>query len=268
MTLKVAYKANGRTGNNLFQYFTCKVLGYIFGHEYINLQSSPDSWFTINDDVFAQITNSSDPVEEFPELAKKNIWCDGFFQNSSLFVKWRSRLLEDLETSRDILPDTNCGMRSIRDFMRFSHEYNFTDRDLVISLRLDDFYQAPRETSDIIPPDFYLSLIEKMDFDRLYIIVDKPRHSWEHAYLRRFSAYNPIIISGSLEHDAAVMRSARRLIHSNSTLCWLSSFMSHKTERHIRRTNFYKMQRLGVINEETDKIYDVSPLTHQQVHAL
>jgi len=263
MSLKVAYKPNGRTGNNLFQYLTCKIIGYMFGHEYS--VSCPEDFYKMDDEIFMKLLAEEQQTEE---LRTKNIWCDGFFQNSSFFVKWRARLLEDLEKSKDYLPDNNCGLRSIKDFMRTSHEYNFTNRDVVISLRLDDFYQAPRETSDIIPPDFYTSLLKTMDFDRLYIVVDKPRHSWEHAYLRHFDQWNPTIISGTLEHDASVMRSARRLIHSNSTLCWLSSFMSHKTERHIPNTHFYKMQQLGIINEETDKIYDVQPLTHKEVHSL
>ncbi len=271
MTLKIAYKANGRTGNNLFQYFTCKILGYIFGHQYEeNPNRNIGEWITLTDDIFAALSVAINPEEDptFKDLRMKNIWCDGYFQNSSLFVKWRSKLLEDIEHSHDKLPDANCGTRSIYDFMRVNHNYNFTNRDLIISLRLDDFYQAPCPTSDIIPPEFYISLLNDLDFDKLYIIVDRIRHSWEHAYLRRFDKWMPTIISGSLEHDAAVMRSAPRLIHSNSTLCWLSSFMSNKKERYIPRTNFYKMQKLGLIDELTDKIFDIKPLPHKDVHLL
>ncbi len=271
MTFYISYKPNGRTGNNLFQYFACKIIGYIFGHDYKHdMIFNNGEYITLTDEHFAEISRYDDPINEqqFNYLKTKHILCDGYFQNSALFIKWRKTLLMDLLKSKDILHDNNCGTRSISDFMKTCHTYNFTNDDIAISLRLDDFYQAPCKTSDIIPPDFYTSLLHNMQFNRLFIIVDKPRHSWEHAYLSRFNKWNPILISGSLEHDAAVMRSVPRLIHSNSTLCWLSSFMSNKISRHIPRTNFYKMQKLGIIDEVTDIIYNVNPLPHEEVHKL
>jgi len=64
--------------------------------------------------------------------------------------------------------------------------FTFTDNDVVVSLRLDDFIQLPCATSDIIPPTHYLTILETWNFDTLYIVCDTIRHEWEKKYLAFF----------------------------------------------------------------------------------
>jgi hypothetical protein len=279
MQYYVTYNADGRTGNNLFQYLACKLIEIIFKkHTYVVsrffndiISDSNTSHIIFTDELFEKITNSVNPREEFPELLNAHIYCNGYFQRSKLLVQYRNEILKNIYNSDDILDDTNCTYRSIYDFLHTSHNYKFTNDDMLISLRLDDFFQAPCKTSDIIPPTTYLDILSnsKLQFNKLYIVCDKLKHKWEYNYIKYFEKYNPILIQGSLEHDSAIMRTAPRIIHSNSTLCWLSSYFSeNKIERHIPRTNMYMIQDLGVINELTDKIYIVRPMEHKDVLSL
>lgn len=270
MSLEISYQTHGRTGNNIFQYLACKIIGYIFGHTYNpTVDRSKGDWVILTDNIFNALSKSNNPLEDeaFKDLRSKNIWCNGYFQKSSLFVKWRKRLIEDVLSTTDMMRDFTGNLKSIKDFMNVTNEYNFNDRDVVMSIRLDDFENPMSKTTDIISPEFYLSIIKSLDFDRLFIVIDKIRHVWETAYLRHFDQFNPIIISGTMEHDSSVMRSAPRLIHSNSSLCWINSFLSEKKERYIPITNFYLEQDLSDI-DENDKIYFINPLSHMALKML
>ena len=63
------------------------------------------------------------------------------------------------------------------------------------------------------------------------------------------------------------MRDCKRLIHSNSTLCWIISFLSDKKERYIPKTCFNINQTLDKIGDG-DKIYYVQPLDHDEIYNL
>jgi hypothetical protein len=139
----------------------------------------------------------------------------------------------------------------------------------VVSLRLDDFIQKPCETSDILPPEYYLNILEdEMQYrDRLFIVSDKIRLDWEIKYLEFFKKWDPIFIQQDLLSDFAVLRDCSILVHSNSTFCWMASFLSNKTKRYIPKTNFYKGQLLTHISEN-DTLVDVKPMPHQDVYEL
>jgi hypothetical protein len=159
----------------------------------------------------------------------------------------------------------------ISDFFKEKPRYNPTIKNIVISLRLDDFIQYPCPTSDILPPQYYLDILEDSCFETLYIVCDKLKYSWEYKYMEFFRKWNPIYVIGdTLWKDGALMRDCPVFIHSNSTFSWLMSFFSqtiHK-KRYIPYTNMYKGQNLGVIDLETDIWIEIQPLTHQEVHEL
>ncbi len=280
--------ANARTGNILFQYLFCKRLSLAFGHKYVPIEDCDQSFgpansITITDANAAEILSASasgsgsDTVYE--SIRTKNIVCEGFFQRSEYYVPVRAELLAVMKQDADndsLFGSTNT-KQSIREFLNAPNKIPISNRDVVISLRLDDFIQLPCPTSDIVCPTFYTDILESMrfdrsmQFDRLFIVCDKIRHDWERAYLRFFDKWSPILVQGSLLDDAALMRDAPTLIHSNSTLCWFMSFLDTNTNskrRYIPKTNFYGGQSLDAICPSTDRLIHVKPLTHKQVYEL
>jgi hypothetical protein len=263
----------GRTGNQIIQYLICKVFEIKFSYQYISFfefnlkQISKEDIFICNEENMDDLLNNKNNIWEL--MKDKHILGDGYFQKSKYFFDNREKLLEILYNKNNldywIFEDNKI---YIKDFLQFENNYTFDDNDLVISLRLDDFIQLPCKTSDIIPPFFYTNLLNQENFNKLYIVCDKLRWEWEYNYLLNFKKWNPIIIQGNIFHDASVIRDCKRLIHSNSTFCWIMSFFSrNKIQRFIPNTNFYNEQKLFKI-EENDTIIDVKPLNHSDVFEI
>ena len=275
--------SSARTGNVLFQYLFCKLLTIRFGHQYVALEDdTPEKNYANNKDV---VIIEDANAEEY--LAKtqicSHILLSGFFQRSQYYYDYRNTLLDMIQNSQDswiyienkfdvLTQQWNLINRRvfIREFFTCTHNFQFTYTDIVVSLRLDDFYQAPCKTSDIIPMSHYLNAIEsiRVPESRVFILCDKLRYKWEANYVSHFSKYNPILIQADLMHDCAVMRDCPVLLHSNSTLCWIMSFFSKsKLMRIIPNTRFYTSQTLEKI-EENDFVLQVVTLTHAEVDAL
>ena len=262
---------DARTGNILFQYLFCKRLSLAYGHQYVPIEDcgpevfGPGSSINVTDDNAKEILFSG----SLEYIKQQHIVCEGFFQRSEYYVPVREALLQMVRGSDDWLKGVGQGQSVGHQFVRSENKIPISEKDVVVSLRLDDFIQLPCPTSDIIPPSDYLSILESISFDRLFIVCDKIRHDWEHRYLRFFDKWSPIMVQGTLEEDAAVMRDAPTLIHSNSTLCWFMSFLgSTDKRRFIFNTHFYGGQNLDAISPDTDRVISVKPLMHKGVYAL
>jgi hypothetical protein len=260
----------GRFGNQLFRYLMCKLFTVRFGHKYISKNMIPDDNFIIVNDK-----NINDILKNPHTISNKNIVCQGFFQKSELFVDYREQLM------KAIFNDSNddywrCENKDyyIKDYLLNSkHTIDLKSNTVVVALRLDDFIQYPCKTSDIIPPQYYIDILEKMKITEqppLYIVCDTLKHNWEFKYIQYFSKWNPIVVQASLQHDIALMRDCPTLIHSNSSLCWIISFLSNKTKRVIPYTPKLYMNHHQSLNKicETDVLNYVTPLNHDEVHHL
>lgn len=265
-------KQNARTGNIIFQYLFCKSLSLRFGHKYIPIEEYNRS--SLLEPIYIYDSNSIEYFNTEPtNIEARDIICDGYFQKSDFFINDSERLLNTEYDIEDYWYGVNGNKEYLSDFINHPCPLILGPKDLVISLRLDDFIQLPSETSDIIPPEHYINIINKWCeknciFNNLYIVMDKFKHDWELRYVNFFGKWNPIIIQNSLKDDISVMRDAYNLLHSNSSLCWISSFMSkNKKWRVIPNTHFYREQKLEKIND-TDVLIDVSPLSHNEVYNL
>ena len=272
-------KRDARTGNILFQYLLCKLISIKYGHIYVPIEEysekKEDATMIYEDNVM-DVLNHSD-------CRNQNIICDGFFQKSEFYVPHRDEILNALyhPENNDYWFGYNGNKEFIKDFLICTHKLQLEENDVVVSLRLDDFIQTPRETSDIIPTEHYVTIIDneiqsklldkygnKKSFNKLYIVCDRIRHDWERRYLEFFQKWGPILIQDDIMHDCALMRDCPILLHSNSTLCWFMSFLSRrKTMRYIPKTNFYGGQSLNKI-EENDVLINVKPLPHHNVYHL
>ena len=260
----------GRTGNQIFQYLMCKVLEIKLGHKYLSFSEfemnkiPKEQIFIYNDENIEDIINNKNNIWE--AIKKKHLIGEGYFQKSDFFIKDRETLLEIINNKENmdywIFENKKI---FIKDFLLYKNNFDFNNNDIVLSLRLDDFIQFPCETSDILPPTFYTNILDELIFEKLYIVCDKLSWDWEINYLDFFKKWNPILIQGSIIHDASIIRDCKNLIHSNSTFCWIMSFFSKtKLKRFIPNTNFYKGQKLLKISEN-DSFYEVKPLSHKEV---
>jgi len=260
-------KAGARTGNILFQYLFAKTISIRFGHTYV-----PFEFFSLAHPLVITDKTAKEVLAEFTEGSPKDrdILCDGFFQDADYYSPYRKEILAALSVSQDEWTDHEGLRQTIADFLVPSKEV-FQENDVVVSLRLDDFIQYPRETSDILDPRFYLSILETLRpvEGRLILVCDKIQYEWEKRYLECFQKWAPRWTTRSLVEDFALLRDAPILIHSNSSFCWMASFLSSLPEkkRWIPCTEFYPLQHLTAI-ERGDIVQKVKPLSHNAVHAL
>ena len=249
----------GRTGNNIFQYLAAKLIQIKYGHTYVPFGDLTDGTAVTESDYDTDLTTYN------------NIICKGYFQKSEFFVPYREHLITAIKDCDDYWFDDYGNKIMIRDFFHHPSSENLSENDVVVSLRLDDFIQCPCPTSDILPPQHYLGILEEemRMGGKLVIVSDKLRYDWEHKYVEFFQKWNPVFYRERLLDDFALMRDCPTLLHSNSTFCWLASFFSLRTHkrRHIPNTHFYVGQSLKQI-ADNDIMYDVSPLPHADVYGL
>lgn len=258
---------NGRFGNQMFSYLMSKLITCKFGHIYTSIEQCDLSNFTlINDENVNDLLNGK-------LHTNKNILLNGFFQKSDYFVDYRKELIKMIYDERNtdyfLLNNQKC---YIKDYLaNANHSLQLNEDDVVISLRLDDFIQYPCKTTDIIPPQYYMNILKNMKLtSKLYIVCDKIKYDWEFKYIEYFQNWNPILLQNDLKHDIALMRDCNNLIHSNSTLCWIISFLSNKKQRIIPftpKTFMNQNQKLEKI-EINDILNYVNPLTHEEVFKL
>jgi hypothetical protein len=284
--------ANARTGNILFQYLFCVRISLLYGHAYVAIEDI-DMANISKDAPLIKITDSNleliKNVKEYDaKIRSSHILCEGFFQQNHLYLfgfgfgsvdTFRLRILEYLQSTNDSWIGFSGKREYIRDFLTSQYSIpnslKLTKKDIVMSLRLDDFIQLPNARSDILPPQYYTDILEKWFSKeeradgRLIIVSDQFRHYWEHKYLEYFSKWSPIIMQNTLLEDFALMRDCPTLIHSNSSLCWFASFLSDKKmHRFIPKTDTYSSQHLEEIDYATDIVVQVKPMEHSEVYAL
>lgn len=273
---------DARTGNCLFQYLACKLIQLLHGCEYKPIEECDGCdgaddvggpVLVLNDETFySQVI-----LVEVGSLSdERGVLCHGYFQKGDWFCQYRDRLLDLLYSAASIEDYWIFEGRKvfIRDLLHSKHTCDFSGGAsvVVVSLRLDDFIQWPCPTSDIVRPTFYTDILETIVFDKLYIVCDTIRHDWERAYIEHFQKWSPVLIQESLLHDCAVMRECPILLHSNSTLCWLMSFLGRVggvgKKRFIPLTHFYPGQTLCAIDPVGDVVADVSRMDHAEVMSL
>ena len=267
--------ANARTGNILFQYLFCIRISLIYGHKYVAIEDLDVPNLTKTVSLF-KLTDSNLRDLNDSKIQTSHILCEGFFQRDEFYLPIRERILEYLSTTDDSWIGFSGEREYIRDFLSSQHSTVIKANDIVMSLRLDDFIQLPNPRSDIVPPRYYMDVIEKWfsskgrEDGRLVVVSDKFRHHWEHKYIEHFAKWSPIIVQKTLLEDFALMRDCSALIHSNSSLCWFASFLSSMDIKHrfIPITGTYSSQHLEAICFETDSVAQVQPMEHAAIYAL
>ena len=266
--------ANARTGNILFQYLYCIRISLLYGHKYVAIEDL-DMSNIAKDIPLLKITDNHIHTNDAELLHSSHILCEGFFQRDELYLPIREKLLDYLESTDDYWIGFSGNREYIRAFLSSRHPIDLHANDIVMSLRLDDFIQLPNPRSDILPPQYYMNILEtwfstnNRANGRLIIVSDQIRHYWEHKYIEYFKKWSPIMVQNSLLEDFSLMRDCTALIHSNSSLCWFASFLSkNKSNRFIPITGTYSSQHLESIHAENDVAIKVQPMTHSEVYGL
>lgn len=200
--IEVRYR--GRLGNQLFQYCFGRILAEGLGYrlEALPLPHFPGTHPTIEGEVIES------PVWKCPENVRiidlladrtpRRIVVDGYMQHYRYYRRFKDKIRQWVAIERSkVQPEEDA---------------------LVVHLRLGDY--LPKGW--VLSLDYYHAIIAREKFSRLYIVTDEP----ESPLLESFARYHPTAITGSFIESLRFIRSARRIVLSQSTYGWWGAFLS------------------------------------------
>ena len=220
----ISYKPNGRFGNNLFQYFTTKVIGKLYNKEYRYNQNYIDKIYEININDYNKIKNM------------QNITLDGYFQIN--FLHNQKEFINSLLTLDNLdRINNNYTIKEIAEKKSLITEddLDILKESIVVHIRLDDFFHMGYN-SEVINPYYLKNMIISMNPKRVIYVVDELQEEWEKDYMNillevenSFMARD-IVKNCCFFKDFYLIHNAETVILSRSTFGWISVLSSIKNK--------------------------------------
>jgi len=232
--MKVYDSRLGRLGNAIFRYFASTLFSIIYSAKRTYIY---DVDATFNDNMFIlwmnQVLN-----DEIPNIEDKNYNFNGFYQHDKIFIKFKNELILWITEHPNELLYTD-GNDQYNNNYNYDVQYykvidlitniNLKTYDIVVHIRLEDFII----NNDVIHPDCIIKiLLELKDINKnCCLVLNKPKSNIENAYINYIkSKCNIELQCGTVIEDLYVMRNAKILVCSCSTLSWVAAFLSNKVE--------------------------------------
>ena len=209
-------------GNTSIQLCTALIISHFYGHQIIPYHPEADpNVVHIDTDKWDTLT----PFLGQPHpIFKNNINLSGYFQTSEWMVHHRELLITLLSKNQGFYLTPTVTVRDIL----YAPSLIDVSASLVVHIRLGDF-NGDGTNSFIIDPAAYLRILRGIRLEEpavpILIVCAKPRCSAEENYLRLFEEFHPRFQHGTDIEDFAVLRSAERIICSNSTFAWFAAFL-------------------------------------------
>lgn len=200
--MSVEIRWHGRFGNHVFQYAAARLFAQDNRLQLISQFLAPgflevtEPTGGLKIDAPEIVLTDGDAIFGKHYLPARYVF-NGFFQDASWYYD-RKQEVEKMF----ILPPVE----------------SVNENDLVMNVRLGDYWAH----NIVIDPSWYVDLLPRLQFDKLYIVTDEANPE----YLSHFKRYRPIIRTGRPVEDWHFLRSFRRIVSSNSTYCWWACFFS------------------------------------------
>ena len=218
MTKYVVFVPSGRLGNAIFRYFACVVLCRLFDRKYSMRLAKPfgsQVAFIKDQDFLDLIQGTKAPPEQ-------DLWVmDDFFQ-LDVYLPYRDMILEFIENYSDPVVTDRMVVHDAKSMIKEDAEAPVYD--FVVHIRLGEFYERP----DFIPLRRIQDLVESVMPPQVCVVTEAPLDP----YVLEFKGWledhgiEYKIEYNSLMKDYNIMRKARTLVCSMSTLCWVAAFLS------------------------------------------
>lgn len=236
--IKVNYK--GRLGNQLFQYSLGRLLAERTGRK---LECPPLPGFPATyDKVEGYVKPLTCRFERqhidlaIAETTSVGIILDGFFQRYDYYKndkdKIRGWLNRDWEPADAGPDDVVVHVRRTQNKIDAVWPYVISNGQVTVEGETFPLTDRSKEVikegtimagREILPFEWYESVLAGMVFDRLFICTDMPQDP----FFRLFTKYDAIIKSSDVMGDFNLMRSAGKLLVSLSTISWWAGFLSN-----------------------------------------
>jgi hypothetical protein len=221
--MSISYIVAGRFGNNMFQYFACKVLSKVTSKNYVYSQ-------TLNNSLVVTDNNFKDVYER--KVTSENILLSGWFQTTY----W---INENIDYIHSLLTENNedriNNNYTVKDIVKFITREKSIKDCLTVHIRLDDFFHQGHN-SEILDPFYLKSYIENVmsenNINKCVFIVDELRKDWEIKYMDELlKISNSTKESNSLLEDFSIIYNSEYVMLCRSTFGWISSLISKRNKR-------------------------------------
>jgi len=267
----IIFNQSGRFGNAVFRYMAYIMLQknnnidnkfkYILDTEFSKLSTTINindevgggiyvkNTKIVNEDNFFNYINIDNPnVSKLPDNI--NIFLHGYFQYDQIYLQNKSYILDFLEEHKNVHEirtdnDTYLTKYVIDDMLLDSSKIY----ENVIHIRLGDFNGRP----DFIELEYLLRLFENIKdifYKKTAIVIETPSNESDIEYLNTtlgwFKENNipvPILESNDMLTDYNIIKQAKIIISSMSTLCWTAAYFSKSLEKiYMPNYNFFDIE--------------------------
>jgi hypothetical protein len=262
--MNVYFFPKGRLGNAIFRYFACTMFAIKYDATY-NIEF-PQSYFGMSDNQFASwIYNDLNNIEN-SIINYTNIVFGDYYQHDKIYKKYKDQIISYIQNhpKHYVLTD---GIRPgdgnhEKFYMIDIISNNYTKYyDVVIHLRLDDYAAANLH----IKVHHVITLIQKMTItENSCIVVQLPTTQLEKDYIQQIidkiyeqTGFTIPIESNDTLTDYYIMKNAKTLVCSISSLSWVAALLSTTIEKcYMPNINVQYTCRYPIDNTELYNITD------------
>lgn len=223
----------GRLGNCIFRYF--QYLRYKKEFPQIKLSYLPNNYYKI-------LENNKNDVKKF--INKKNFIIDDYFQHT-LEDDEKDEIIKLFEKGKDDFLITDGNFSNIKNYKYEKKKYSVKDLisivfdkyyDLVIHIRLEDNV----DMGIFLDINYIYKLIDKIDdeFDNACLVCTKAKTVFEKEYIENVQKYfyekkniQLVYETNDVITDFHIMKNAKILVCSKSTLSWAACILNKKIEK-------------------------------------
>jgi len=224
----------GRLGNAVFRYFASTLFRILYNAERTYKQDECNQMLSDNDFI-----NWSNNIlnDNIPNIDNKNFMFYGFYQHDKIYNKYKNKIINWIYTHPDELLWTDGNDININYFNYKSISYKNIHLlinpyitkiyNVVVHLRLEDFIK----NSDVIHPESIKKILDEINEKSVCLVVNKLSTELENKYVDYFKKFYDITVeTNSIIEDYHIMKNAKILVCSCSTISWVAAFLSDKVK--------------------------------------
>jgi len=211
----------GRLGNAMFRYLASTLFCIVYkAVRRTDRYTSNIPHMHVSDAFFIDWKNN---VEDdfIPPLDNKLYLFNRYYQSDTIYIKYLSEIKEYIRLHpHDKLQTDN---HQIYISIQLLEAPNIRVYDTVMHIRLEDFITY----GFVIHPMYFKQLIETAGITKACIVVNIITNELEQKYINYLKQYCDITIeSNDIITDYHIMRNAKTLVCSNSTISWAAALLS------------------------------------------
>jgi hypothetical protein len=223
---------DGGFGNAVFSQYAAILLAILFNGELVNItekhkiKSFEQTFNCIDDAKFMDIVNEKINNNNTIIDINQNYFLVGYYQHDHYYVKYKKEIIEFIERHPDNIIFAAHYAKPYK-FINIIEPVKTIIYDIVIHIRLGDFVGL----GWTMDPNSLISVIKTLNIKKnqlVSIVIKEPSNELEEKYIAYIQNTIPNAVLEINENpiiDYNIMRNAKTLLCSCSTLSWIASFM-------------------------------------------